>query len=104
SPDRRSARTMTSCRTPSGCSKTSRRSGCRSAGQQGPDAVRNSFYGSLPGLLRTLRAVLGARLLAFIHSRGVERAADDMVADARQVLPAAAVPDELIDSRQIPSQ
>src|SRR5207249_7197310 len=46
--------------------------------------------GSLPGLLRTLRAVLGARLLALIHSRGVERAADDMVADARQVLHAAA--------------
>src|ERR1700733_1558743 len=42
------------------------------------------------GLLRALRAVLRARLLAVLHARGVERAADDVIANARQILDAAA--------------
>src|SRR5690606_11340173 len=37
-----------------------------------------------------LRAVLRARLLAVPHAGGVERRADDLVADTRQVLHAAA--------------
>src|SRR4051794_6496023 len=42
------------------------------------------------GALLRLHAVLGAGLLAVRHPGGVERAADDLVADARQVLDAAA--------------
>src|ERR1044071_7027948 len=45
---------------------------------------------AFPGLLRALRAVLGARLLAVLHARGVERAADDVVPDAGEILDAAA--------------
>src|SRR5882724_11711105 len=41
-------------------------------------------------LLGALRAVLRARLLAVLHARGVERAADDVIANARQILDAAA--------------
>src|SRR3712207_3931870 len=41
--------------------------------------------------LLLLRAVAAARLLAVLHALGVERAADDLVADAGEVLhPAAA--------------
>src|SRR3954468_25064862 len=44
-----------------------------------------------PLSLRRLGAVLGATLLAVLHALGVERAAHDVVAHARQVLhPAAA--------------
>src|SRR3954451_1251634 len=42
------------------------------------------------GMLLGLHSVLGAGLLAIRHPGGVERAADDLVADARQVLDAAA--------------
>src|SRR5919199_2933093 len=42
------------------------------------------------GILLRLHAVLGAGLLAVRDAGGVERAADDLVADARQVLDAAA--------------
>src|ERR687885_2245583 len=42
------------------------------------------------GTLLRLHAVLRAGLLAVRHPGGVERAADDLVADARQVLDAAA--------------
>src|SRR3954469_8065914 len=42
------------------------------------------------GALLRLHAVLRAGLLAIGHPGGVERAADDLVADARQVLDAAA--------------
>src|SRR5689334_13000245 len=45
---------------------------------------------AVPGLLRALRAVLRARLLAVLHARGVERAADDVVPDAGEILDAAA--------------
>src|SRR5260221_13897589 len=41
-------------------------------------------------LLRPLRAVLRARLLAVLHARGVERAADDVIAHAREVFDATA--------------
>src|SRR5690606_28354943 len=41
-------------------------------------------------LFRTLRAVLGAALLAVLDALGVENAADDVVAHARKVLYAAA--------------
>src|SRR4051812_14989133 len=44
-----------------------------------------------PRLFRFLRAVLRARLLAVLDALGVERAADDGVANAGQVLHAAAV-------------
>src|ERR1035437_1669871 len=40
-------------------------------------------------LLGGLRAVLGAALLAVLHSGGIERAPDDVVLDRRQVLHAA---------------
>src|SRR5262245_47980135 len=40
--------------------------------------------------LRALRAVLGAALLAALDSERVERAANDVVADAREVVDAAA--------------
>src|SRR5215468_6068226 len=47
--------------------------------------------GSWPArLLRALRAVLRARLLAVLHAGGVERAADDVVANAGEILDAAA--------------
>src|SRR6476469_10112798 len=49
-------------------------------------AARRGTRRSLP----FLDAVLGARLLAVAHAGGVERAAHDLVADARQVLDAAA--------------
>src|SRR3954470_17948819 len=42
------------------------------------------------GVLPFLDAVLRARLLAVAHAGGVERPAHDLVADARQVLDAAA--------------
>src|SRR5512135_1879276 len=41
-------------------------------------------------LARALRAVLGAALLAALHANGVEGPADDVVADAGEVLDAAA--------------
>src|SRR6185503_20831881 len=41
-------------------------------------------------LLRALGAVLGPALLAVVDAMGVERAADDVVAHARQVLHATA--------------
>src|SRR5262249_38306261 len=41
------------------------------------------------GALGGLGAVLGAALLAASHAGGVERAADDVIADARQILHAA---------------
>src|SRR6218665_3556433 len=41
-------------------------------------------------LFRTLRAVLGAALLAVLDALGVENAADDVVTHTRQVLYAAA--------------
>src|SRR6266404_8330323 len=44
---------------------------------------------SLGSLARALRAVLGAALLAAGDAHGIEGAADDVVADARQVLHAA---------------
>src|SRR4051812_8039508 len=37
-------------------------------------------------LLRTLRAVLAARLLAVLDARRIERAADDVIANAREIL------------------
>src|SRR4051794_26632471 len=46
--------------------------------------------GHFLGLLRALRAVLRARLLAVLDTGGVERAADDVVANAREILDAAA--------------
>src|SRR4029079_10788359 len=42
------------------------------------------------GALLLVHAVLGASLLAVAHAGGVERAADHLVAHARQVLDAAA--------------
>src|SRR5688572_32895880 len=41
-------------------------------------------------LLRALGAVLRTGLLAVLHAGGVERAADDVIADAREVLDATA--------------
>src|SRR3546814_1185456 len=41
---------------------------------------------SSPSLLRPLGAVLGTTLATILHALGVERAADDVIADARQVL------------------
>src|SRR5262245_51565290 len=41
-------------------------------------------------LLRSLRAVLAASLTAIFHASGVEHAADDVIADAREVSHAAA--------------
>src|SRR5690606_30780635 len=43
----------------------------------------------LPLLLRTLSAVLGAPLTALTHTCAIERAADGVVAHARQILHAA---------------
>ncbi|CUX22863.1 30S ribosomal protein S7 (modular protein) [Agrobacterium genomosp. 5 str. CFBP 6626] len=48
---------------------------------------RNLFE---PELLRTLRTVLGAALLAVLDALGIENTADDVVTHARQVLYAAA--------------
>src|SRR3954452_18298246 len=45
-------------------------------------------------VLLLLHAVLRAGLLAVAHTGGVERAADDLVADARQVLDAAATDED----------
>src|SRR5690606_38477080 len=41
-------------------------------------------------LLRTLGAILGAALLAILHALSTQDAANDVIADARQVLDAAA--------------
>src|SRR5262249_48650633 len=61
---------------------------CR-PGRPGPGAWEQDPCGALRLLL--LRAVAAARLLAAADTLGVERAADDLVANARQVLhPAAA--------------
>src|SRR3954452_10222213 len=48
-----------------------------------------SYSSWLGRLLRALRAVLRARLLAVLDARGVERAADDVIANAGKVLDAA---------------
>src|SRR6266480_659383 len=90
SPDRRSAPTTTSCRAPSGCSETSRPFDCHTADQRVLGAERRIFCGSLRGLLGTLRAILRPRLLALVHARGVQCAADDVIPHAGQVLHAAA--------------
>src|SRR5690606_3333902 len=47
-------------------------------------------HASSPRLLRPLRAVFRTALATILHALGVERATDDVVADARQVLHAAA--------------
>src|SRR5690349_4557809 len=44
----------------------------------------------IPRLLRTLRAVLRAALLAVLDALRIENAAEDVIANARQVLDAAA--------------
>src|SRR4030095_16609681 len=75
------------------------------------------MLGRGPGLLRPLRAVLRAALLAVLHALGVEDTAEHVVADAREVLQAPAadhphrvllevmalardVPDDLVAIRQ----
>src|SRR5207253_2501332 len=45
-------------------------------------------------LLGPLRAVLGTALLAVLHADGVERAADDVVANAGEILHAAAADED----------
>src|SRR6478609_7653250 len=60
--------------------------GSASSGRIWAAARRGTSWLSLP----FLDAVLRARLLAVAHAGGVERAADDLVADARQILDAAA--------------
>src|SRR5215218_2343953 len=45
-------------------------------------------------LLRALRAVLAARLLAVLDTGGVEGAADDVVANAREILDATAADED----------
>src|SRR5665647_5296 len=49
-----------------------------------------TFTGHTILLLRALRAVLGARLLAVLDARRIEGAADDVVANAREILDATA--------------
>src|SRR5919201_4865450 len=66
------------------CTRRDPYTGSASIGRT-PAAARRGIW-SLLGL----DAVLGARLLAVAHPGGVEGAADDLVADARKVLHAAA--------------
>src|SRR2546428_13818307 len=66
------------------------RAGCHSADRAASAGGPLSCGGSCGRRLGPLGAVLGARLLALVHTRGVERAADDVVAHARQILHAAA--------------
>ena len=54
------------------------------------DAARLKAWVSYTLVLRTLRAVAGAGLLAVVHRSAVVRTADDLVADTREVTHAAA--------------
>src|SRR2546428_12526847 len=66
------------------------RSGCHSADRAAPAGGPLSCGGSCGRRLGPLGAVLGARLLALVHTPGVERAADGEVTPAPQNLHPAA--------------